>query len=190
MADPTPYTVSYNFSDFQEDHPRTPLPADRVDIEYANIETALGSQRNAIKNVRRSDGALKNAIVTWDSLSPAVKALFGNIGPIPETLDHIPILTEEVDFTITDDQNGALILIDSDTPVTVTVPNDTEEGFYALFAQIGEAPFEFAAASGATLVNKYNWFASETQWAVLSLVVISNDDSVSAQALIAGDVSP
>jgi hypothetical protein len=77
MADPTPYVVSYSFSGFQATNPASPLPAPQVDDEYANIAASIGTLVAGLIDVRRSDGALKNGIVTIDSLSTAVGARLG-----------------------------------------------------------------------------------------------------------------
>jgi hypothetical protein len=77
MADPIPYVVTYSFSGFQATSPASPLPAPQVDDEYANIATSIGSLVAGLMDVRRSDGALKNGIVTIESLSTAVGARLG-----------------------------------------------------------------------------------------------------------------
>jgi len=69
MADPTPYAVSYSFSGFQASSPTTPLPAPKVDAEFANVAAAVAGLVASVKDVRRSDGALKNGIVTLDSFA-------------------------------------------------------------------------------------------------------------------------
>lgn len=75
MADPTPYVVSYNFGGFQANNPSTPLPAAQVDNELAAIAAKVQELINAIKDVRRSDGALNNNIVTFDSLEEGLQLL-------------------------------------------------------------------------------------------------------------------
>lgn len=72
MPDPTKYTPAYDFSNFQASSPNTPLPGDRVDIEFQNIEDVIDVTIEALKDIRRSDGALQNDIVTIDSLGPTV----------------------------------------------------------------------------------------------------------------------
>ncbi|MBI2240307.1 MAG: hypothetical protein HYU59_05825 [Magnetospirillum gryphiswaldense] len=80
MADPTKYQPSYSFTDFQTGSPTQPLPAPQVDNELANVATSVNATIDAMKDVRRSDGALKNAVVTPDSLSPATRSLMANLG--------------------------------------------------------------------------------------------------------------
>lgn len=74
MSDPAPYEPSYSFSDYQSNAPSTPLPAPQVDNELLNIAMATDGLVDAVKDVRRSDGALKNGIVTYDSLSASLQA--------------------------------------------------------------------------------------------------------------------
>jgi hypothetical protein len=69
LANPSRYVVSYNFSAFQETQPSTPLPAVQVDVQLADIQTSTTELRDAIMDIRRSDGALMNGIVTEDSLA-------------------------------------------------------------------------------------------------------------------------
>ena len=72
MADPTKYTPGYDFSNFQANTPNRPLPGDRLDIELADIAEAVDQTIDALKDIRRSDGGLKNGIVTLDSLGVGV----------------------------------------------------------------------------------------------------------------------
>lgn len=78
MADPTKYTRNYSFTDFQQANPQEPLPGQQIDDEFIEIQTVIGEAVDAIKDVRRSDGALKNGIVTVESLDPTVAAGVGS----------------------------------------------------------------------------------------------------------------
>lgn len=75
MADPTGYEPDYSFSGYQANNPSSPLPAARVDAEYAAIAASIGTMVAAIMSVRRSDGALNNNIVTFDSLHESLQFL-------------------------------------------------------------------------------------------------------------------
>ena len=74
MADPAKYVRGYSFTNYQEALPAKPLPAVRVDNELDNVAVALGATIDAVKDIRRADGALKNGIVTIDALSNDLKA--------------------------------------------------------------------------------------------------------------------
>lgn len=80
MSDPTAFLASYNFSGFQSVSPNTPLPGTQVDIQFAALEETTAELVAAIKDVRRSDGALKNQSVGPDQLSPALSLGFTNRG--------------------------------------------------------------------------------------------------------------
>jgi hypothetical protein len=73
MADPTKYERDYSFADFQANSPSRPLPGPELDIELDNIADRVGEAVDAIKDIRRSDGALKNGIVTVDALAPGLR---------------------------------------------------------------------------------------------------------------------
>lgn len=74
MANPTPYVPGYSYSDFQTSQPTTPLPAPQIDNDFASIQQTTDETIAALADVRRSDGALKNGVVTPDSLSPEALA--------------------------------------------------------------------------------------------------------------------
>lgn len=75
MAAPTPYTLGYSFTNFQTNNPTTPLPGNRVDIELMDVSTSIASLITGLGDVRRSDGALQNGIVTPESLSTSTSIL-------------------------------------------------------------------------------------------------------------------
>lgn len=77
MADPTPYNRTYSFNDFQASNPSSPLPGISLDNELENVEFAINGTQTALEDIRRSDGALKNGIVTVDSLDATVAAGVG-----------------------------------------------------------------------------------------------------------------
>lgn len=77
MADPNKYTPGYSFSGWQATNPDQPLPAPQLDNELQNISEAVGEAIDGVKNIRRSDGALQNEIVTFDSLSREVRSQIG-----------------------------------------------------------------------------------------------------------------
>lgn len=76
MSDPTGYSVVYSFSGFQANNPTSPLPAPNLDNEFANIADSNASIIQALKNIRRPDGALNNGVVTYESLSLALQLIF------------------------------------------------------------------------------------------------------------------
>jgi hypothetical protein len=69
VADPVRFVPSYDFSDFEETQPNDPKPGVQLDSQFDDISASTTSLRDAILDVRRSDGALVNGIVTEDSLA-------------------------------------------------------------------------------------------------------------------------
>lgn len=76
MADPTKYTVSFDFSGWQATNPADPLPGPQVDIQFDNIAASIDEIVEALKEVRRADGSLQNGSVTIESLSAEVASQF------------------------------------------------------------------------------------------------------------------
>lgn len=73
MADPSPYSPSYSFVNWQSINPAKPLPAGQVDNELSNIATSTSQLTEALKDIRRSDGKLKNRVVTFESLADELR---------------------------------------------------------------------------------------------------------------------
>lgn len=81
MSDPSPYIWGYSFTNYQATNPDKPLPGDQLDNELQDIAIATTQLVASIQDVRRSDGALQNGIVTTASLSADV--LLGLTPPRP-----------------------------------------------------------------------------------------------------------
>lgn len=99
MADPTGYEVSYNFGGYQASNPSLPLPAAAVDNELAEIATSVAALVAAIKDIRRSDGALTNEIVTYDSLELGLQLL---VDPTNGQAVAAAVATTEANAALTD----------------------------------------------------------------------------------------
>ncbi len=82
MADPQGYEPQYDFSNYQSANPSRPLPGHELDVELHNISDAIGGTQTALADIRRSDGKLKNGIVTAGSLSADALAALGPNGDL------------------------------------------------------------------------------------------------------------
>jgi microcystin-dependent protein len=80
LADPSAYEPSYNFSGYQTVNPSSPLPASQLDTQLSDIATSTDELRDAVMDIRRSDGALANGVVGPDQLSAALSIGFTNRG--------------------------------------------------------------------------------------------------------------
>jgi len=76
MAQPTPYDRQFSFQDFQAQEPTTPLPGDEVDGELNSVKVTLDQTLVNLAKIQRDDGALKNGVVTQDSLSDSLSIGF------------------------------------------------------------------------------------------------------------------
>jgi hypothetical protein len=74
MPDPVRFVFSTDFSAFEENNPNTPKSGVQLDVQFMDLQTSTTSLRDAILDIRRSDGALKNGIVTEDSLASGLVA--------------------------------------------------------------------------------------------------------------------
>ncbi|MFD1982591.1 hypothetical protein ACFSOZ_07850 [Mesorhizobium newzealandense] len=91
MANPEVPVIDYSYTGFQQEQQGFPFPGGQLDNDLHKLATSDGAIIDALKDVRRSDGALPNQKVTVDSLSPSVLALLrgegatGPTGPIGPT---------------------------------------------------------------------------------------------------------
>jgi hypothetical protein len=82
MASPTRYELSYDFTAFQASDASTPLPADRIEIEFNNIDTTTDEIIDNLGLIQRTDGALANSVVTPEAFSSSALALMsGGFNP-------------------------------------------------------------------------------------------------------------
>lgn len=72
VSAPTPYSLSYDFTAFQTSNPSTPLPADKIEIEYNNVSTTTGEIIRNLGYIQRTDGELANSSVGNDQLKSEV----------------------------------------------------------------------------------------------------------------------
>jgi hypothetical protein len=73
--------------------------------------------------------------------------------------------------------------------VTVTLPNDREQGFSLLLCQAGAGQVTFATAAGATLHSRTGYLKTAGQWSEVSLTVDSNSGTA-ASWVVSGDLAP
>ncbi|MGL4967012.1 MAG: glycosyl hydrolase family 28-related protein [Inquilinus sp.] len=70
---PTKPRLEYSYSGFQESQGSSDFPGTPLDNDLANLKQSIDGTIDALADVRRSDGALANAVVTYDSLDPSLK---------------------------------------------------------------------------------------------------------------------
>lgn len=76
MSQPQPYNRQYSFANYQTQSPSSPLPGQKVDLELNSVKLTLDQTLTNLAKLQRDDGALRNGIVTQDSLSPSLSIGF------------------------------------------------------------------------------------------------------------------
>lgn len=76
MTQPTPYNRQFNFANYQTLNPTLPLPGTQVDAELNAVKLTSDETLANLAKIQRDDGALKNGIVTKDSLAPSLSIGF------------------------------------------------------------------------------------------------------------------
>lgn len=89
MAQPTPYERSYSFTSYQQSNPNSPLPGNRVDIEYNNVKVTLDDILANLALIQRDDGVLANGVVTQASLADDLSIGFTFRGTWAEGVDYL-----------------------------------------------------------------------------------------------------
>lgn len=73
MAYPDIYDVTYSYTGFQQAQGDNAFPGTQVDADLAGLQDSLANYAAFVQGVMRSDGALRNGVVTSDSLSPSLR---------------------------------------------------------------------------------------------------------------------
>lgn len=76
MAQAPEYVRGESFIEYATAHPDAPLPPANLEAEFDDIKETTDALRVNAALIQRDDGKLQNQVVTTDSLSPQVAALF------------------------------------------------------------------------------------------------------------------
>lgn len=81
MAAPEKPTRDYSYTGYQQEQQGVSnFPGTQIDNDFDNFGRAIDQTIDALGQIRRTDGALNNGIVTPDSLSDATRALLPAVG--------------------------------------------------------------------------------------------------------------
>jgi hypothetical protein len=72
MAQPPDYTRAFSFTNYTANYPSTPQPGVRLDTEFDALSVTTDAIRANLALIQRDDGALANASVGADQLSPEI----------------------------------------------------------------------------------------------------------------------
>lgn len=76
MAQPLPYERDFDFEFFQSQHPVTPLPGDKVNLEFDQVAETFDQVLDRIRRIQRDDLALASKSVGYDQLKDEVSLGF------------------------------------------------------------------------------------------------------------------
>jgi hypothetical protein len=81
VANPEKPTRDYSYTGYQQEQQGVSnFPGTQIDNDFDNFGRSLDQTIDALGQIRRTDGALNNGIVTPDSLSDATRALMAAVG--------------------------------------------------------------------------------------------------------------
>lgn len=147
MAQPTPYDRITNFQDQQATAPTAPYPAPDFDAEYNAIKITTDEIINNLGLIQRSDGQLKNGIVTSDSLSPELALGFDAPSPWETGVQYIEDISSVFE--------GTAFYLCQITHVSTVFADDLAAGKWAMladFADVAGDAAESAAEAAASAV--------------------------------------
>lgn len=81
------------------------------------------------------------------------------------------IVRKTASFTVDENMCEAVLQCDSASPIAVTLPKNLPIGFACMVQQAGAGAVTFAAASGATMVNRLSATGVAGQYGVVLLYV-------------------
>lgn len=99
MPYPVPYVVTYSYTGFAQALGNGSFPGTQLDTDLAAFGASLQQTITFLDGITRSDGVLKNGIVTTDALDTVLAAAFGNLPAI--TVIQGLISTANADVVLT-----------------------------------------------------------------------------------------
>ena len=154
MAQPTPYSRQYNFSDFQTSSPSDPLPATQVETELNSVLSNLSGLNANIGMIQRDDGKLKNQSVHKSAFDTDSLALMGLSGFTVKGSWASATAYVEGDLV---DYNSATYLATAGFTSNVSFTVDANAGRWILLANA-------ALSTVGTSVDKFEGNGSLTQF--------------------------
>lgn len=73
MPYPSIYSITYSYTGFQQSQGNNDFPGTQLDSDLAGLQASIQGLETFTQGVMRSDGALNNGVVTYDSLAPSLQ---------------------------------------------------------------------------------------------------------------------
>ena len=108
----------FSFSDWNRDRPKEPPPGDRIDAQFLELIEAINATQEALREIRRDDGTLKNNSVGDAQLNTNLRAVL--IGDIEARVAAIHRSISAIAQQATDaERNAQLFATDAERALTV-----------------------------------------------------------------------
>jgi hypothetical protein len=107
-----------------------------------------------------------------------IRTMFGGVLPVVEITGNT---------TIDETHYGKVLQVNSATDVTLTLPKTAPKGSSFIVDQVGAGQAIFAAASGATIVNRQDFDRTAGPDALMNAYVRSNPAGITAAWVTGGD---
>lgn len=185
------YLPGYSFSGYQSSRPDAPLPGASVDAELANIAVAVAELQAKLDEVRRSDGALVNGIVTADALANDIKATYTG-GAVSA---WAPVVAYASGITAVTDAPATVVVYNGETYVCAEVHTTTGTFESAKWTKIAAKGANGAGIGDLLAANNLDDVADTAQalanlggvplagGTMTGLLVLSGDATASAGAV-------
>jgi hypothetical protein len=92
-------------------------------------------------------------------------------------------------YTFVNADYGRTLTMTNAAVITATLPNNLPKGWNVLICQGGAGQISFVPAAGVTLVNRQSQYRSAGQYAMLSLLCLSNTNGNNPVIVLGGDTS-
>lgn len=145
MAQPTPYSRQYNFTNYQTVSPSAPLPAAQVDLELNSVKLTLDQVLNNLKILQRDDTAFANNSIGYDQL----KAELNGFGFNPPT-NWVTLHNYVVRDTVFQSAKFYQCLV---SHVSGTFATDLAAGDWLLIADFNVNPVEVQTVAAAAVTT-------------------------------------
>ena len=122
-----------------------------------------------------------------DNSNTLATTAYVQTSPTPSTLITAVFNDLTGNYTFTNADSGKMITFSG--AATATLPSNLPKGWNCLVYQAGNAAVTFHPASGATLRNRLGATSTAGQYAVVSLLVVSNTSNLNAVIVLGGDAA-
>lgn len=121
-----------------------------------------------------------------EKLSVGVTGIDFNESPISRFLGTVNPQTG-TSYLLSVTNTGQMITLTNAAPITLNLPNNLPVGFNVMVVQGGGGQVTCTPAIGAAVVNSSGFSKTRSQYAVISLLVISNVGGAAAIYMLMGD---